>query len=153
MPDDGVEETLANVVTELLTCFRGILVMMFQTVDGGGSHDDSSDLATPPKQYTLAQSLAATIRSQPYWNGQKANYLKYRKPRERAEPRLQEIKTALAPGATAVPLDTFKTYMESIYMLKGELPEEAFDGIMGPMRDCAMHNLASIHEKLSSADG
>ncbi|CAK0891060.1 unnamed protein product, partial [Prorocentrum cordatum] len=146
MPDDGVEETLANVVTELLTCFRG-------AVDGGGSHDDFSDLATPPKQYTLAQSLAATTRSQPHWNGQKANYLKYRKLRERAEPRLQEVKTALAPGATAVPLDTFKTYMESIYMLKGELPEEAFDGIMGPMRDCAMHNLASIHEKLSSADG
>eukprot|EP00959_Pyramimonas_sp_CCMP1952_P400513 8392085-Pyramimonas_sp.AAC.1 len=43
--------------------------------------------------------------------------------------------------------------MESIYMLKGELPEDAFDGIMGPLKDCALHNLALIHDKLSSADG
>lgn len=60
-PDSA--EAIGEVTSELLVCFRGLLVMVFAEDVVGGTHEDFEELTTPPKSYKLALSLNASLKA------------------------------------------------------------------------------------------
>lgn len=120
---EGLVQALGGeVVGELLVCFRGLLVMTFaDEVEGG--NDDYDELTKPPRNYSLAQSLCATLRAAPTWKKLREDYLRFLDANATWLPALRKLSREVEECSRPIPLQALAAFLDQAGVAQEQLSE------------------------------